>query len=186
MISAALDFIRSEIRDHLGLADSEISLGHLHTLNDSSNAGVRLALVNVTEESTLRNTPHSQRGPSGQVEYREPPLYLNVFLAVAFDFGNYQTDLIRLSETLELFQATRFFDQHSARAANPFPSTLQRLILDLYSADLEQLNQLWGIMGGSYFPSLIYQLRLLRIQGKDPIAGPRVTSLQVHTGVKTS
>lgn len=185
MISDTLDYIRLEIRDHLNVQDAEVSLGHLHSLTETANnPGVRISLVNVTEESTLRNMPHSVRNPSGQIEYQEPPVHLNLFIVMAFDFGNYQTDMIRLSETLELFQSKRFFDRGNQRPENPFPAILQRLIFDLHSSDFEQLNHLWGVMGGTYFPSLIYRVRLVRIQSEERVAGPHITTLQVDTGFR--
>jgi hypothetical protein len=185
MISDAIDYIRREIRDHLGITDGQASIGHLHSLTETnSNPGVRIALVNVTEETTLRNSTHALRSPSGQVEYQEPPVFLNLFLVIAFDFGTYDTDLIRLSETIELFQSKRFFDQGNERATNPFPAALQRLVFDLHCTDFEQLNHLWGIMGGTYFPSVIYKVRLVRVQAEDRLAGPQITRLQVNTGFK--
>jgi hypothetical protein len=185
MISDALDYIRREVREHLNIADAQVTLGSLHALLDNNTSpGVRIALVNVTEESTLRNLPHSQRTVAGQVEYQEPPVSLNLFLVLAFDFGTYQTDIIRLSESIELFQSKRYFDAGNQRPANPFPATLQRLIFDLHSSDFEQLNHLWGIMGGTYFPSVIYKVRMLRVQADERLAGPQITSLQVNTGFK--
>lgn len=186
MINDALDYIRTEVRDYLGISDTQVTIGHLHTLSAQDvNPGVRLALVNVDQETSLRNLPHSQRSPSGGIEYQQPPLYVNCYVMMAFDFGTYQTDLIRLSETIELFQSRRYFDSSNERPANPFPANLERLIFDLHSADFEQLNHLWGILGGTYFPSALYKIRLVKVQANEQLAGPEITSITVNSRFKT-
>jgi hypothetical protein len=185
LISEALDYIRVEVRDYLSVTDAEVSTGHLHSLSsDALNPGVRIALVNVGQETTTRNAPHVVRNASGLTEYQEPPVYLNCHLMFAFDFSAYQTNMIRLSETIELFQSKRFFDASNERPANPFPSGLDRLVFDMCSPEFEQLNHIWGVLGGVYLPSILYKVRLLKIQSDQTIAGPEVTSLHVQTGFK--
>ncbi|WP_432695145.1 DUF4255 domain-containing protein [Marinobacterium sp. YM272] len=187
MISDALDYIRVELRDYLSIADAEISVGHLHNLvNHETSPGLRIGLVNVSEEATLRNLPHSQRSPGGQVEYQQPPVHLNCFVMFAFDFGTYQTDLIRLSQSIEMFQAKRYWDSTNQRAENPFPANLDRLLFELNSTDFEQLNHLWGILGGTYFPSVLYKMRLIKVQADEQQEGPEITSIEVNTEVKVS
>jgi hypothetical protein len=181
-----LDYIRVEVRDRLAVNDAEVSIGHLHELASRDiNPGVRIALVNVGQEPTLRNTSHVIRNAAGMTEYQEPPVFLNCHLVFAFDFAAYQTSMIRLSETIEFFQGKRFFDSSNQRATNAFPATLERLIFDLCSPDFEQLNNIWGVLGGTYMPSILYKVRLIRVQSDDTIAGPEITSLQVKTGFKT-
>lgn len=185
VISDALDYIRVEVRDYLSVTDAEVSTGHLHQLTmDSVNPGVRIALINVVQEATLRNSSHVTRNASGLTAYQEPPVYLNCHLMFAFDFSAYQTNMIRLSETIELFQSKRFFDSGNERATNPFPANLDRLVFDMCSLEFEQLNHIWGILGGTYMPSVLFKVRLVKVQADETLAGPEVTSIQVETGFK--
>lgn len=185
MIDEALGFIRREVREHLQISDAQVDIGHIHELRENQTAdGVRIALVNISEEPNLRNTPHVVRSPTGSVEYQEPAVYLNAWLLIAFEFSQYDTSLLRLSQTVELFQSKRFFDASNQRAANPFPDTLQRLVFEMHSADFEQLNHLWGILGGTYFPSVVYQMRVVKVQANERQVGPEITHLEVNTRLK--
>ncbi|WP_185231385.1 DUF4255 domain-containing protein [Teredinibacter franksiae] len=185
MIGDAIAYIRREVRDYLGVTDTEVSSGPLHDLSGRDlNPGVRIALVNVGAEPTLRNTSHVKRSLSGQNQYLEPPVFVNCHLMFAFDFSSYQSNLIRLSDTIEFFQQKPFFEPENARVENPFPAGLGRLVFDMCSMDFEQLNHLWGILGGAYIPSVLYKVRLIRLQAGTAIDGPEVTSIQVSTGFK--
>ncbi len=187
MISDALDYIRIEVRDYLSITDAEAGIGHLHDLaKDVVNPGVRISLVNLGQENTLRNTPHVARNDSGLSEYKEPPIYLNCYLMFAFGFTSYQTSLIRLSECIELFQSKRFFEAANERTENPFPGNLNRIIFDMCSPDFEQLNHIWGVLGGTYFPSVLYKVRLVKVHSNETLSGPEITSLQINTGFKSS
>jgi hypothetical protein len=46
---------------------------------------------------------------------------------------------------------------------------------------MEALNHLWGVLGGAYFPSAVYKVRLVRIQRDVSLAGPEITTIQVET-----
>ena len=41
-----------------------------------------------------------------------------------------------------------------------------KLIFDLYSPTLEEVNHLWGTLGGKQYPSVLYKLRMLELQFK--------------------
>jgi hypothetical protein len=52
---------------------------------------------------------------------------------------------------------------------NAPPNTLDRLqgfklIFDLYSASIEEVNNLWGTLGGRQYPFVLYTLRMLDLQ----------------------
>jgi hypothetical protein len=38
------------------------------------------------------------------------------------------------------------------------------LSLDLFSLNFEQINHLWSTIGGKYFPSALYKVRLVTIE----------------------
>ncbi|RCU50552.1 DUF4255 domain-containing protein [Corallincola holothuriorum] len=180
MIADALEYIRREVREYLSLADTEVTLGHAHELKDIGSAGVRLTLVSLAEESALRNQSHTVR-TLNSFEYQQPPVLLNLFLLISFDFSQYETSLLRLSQTVERFQSQRYFDHNNASDPNLWPAGLERLVFDLHNVGFEQLNQLWGVLGGSYYPSILYKVRLVKIQAQESVSGPEITSMQVNT-----
>ena len=64
---------------------------------------------------------------------------------------------------------------------NPFPQTLEKIIFDIYNLDFEKLNHLWGVLGCSYFPSVLYKVRLIKVQADISAPGPEITTIQVDT-----
>lgn len=182
MINDAVDYIRREVRNYLGVDDTEVILDNVHVLKESqNNTGVYISLVNVEEETTLRNSPHTIR-ENNQVRYKEPPIFLNLYLLFSFEFSDYPASLLRLSQTVELFQNKRAFSAENEASGNPFPSTLELLVFDLYNMSFEQLNHLWGIQGGAYFPSVLYKVRLVKVQRDESVEGPEITTIQVDSG----
>ena len=182
MINDALEFIRREIRDQLAIDDAEVILDHAHRLKETSwSNGVILSLVNIEEETVLKNTSPQTRF-NDKPAYRQPPLFLNLYLLMAFEFGNYTTSLLRLTEVIEHFQNRPVFAAAGQSPANPFPAGLEKLIFDFYNLSFEQLNHLWAVFGGAYFPSVLYKVRMIKIQADEMIEGPEIKRVRVDTG----
>jgi len=182
MISDAMEYIRREVVAYLGIGNGDVVAGYIHLLKeDNTTRGLYMSLVNLEEEATLRNTSHAIRHPDNTVTYREPPLFLNVYLLFAANFSNYDTSLLRLSQTIELFQSKRMFEAANASAANPFPITLEKLIFDFYNLNTEQLNNLWSVLGGAYLPSVVYKMRMVRVQRDESVSGPPITTIRVDS-----
>jgi hypothetical protein len=183
MIADALDFTRRQLRAYLNVADAEVIVNSARTLVEKDNPpGAYLSVINVQEESALRNLSHVERR-SGQSHYVEPPVHLNVFVLIAFEFQTYDTSLVHLSKAVELFQHRRWFSAatQAGPGAIPFPATLEKLVFDLVNMNFEELNNLWGVLGGSYFPSVVYKVRMVRVQASTAMPAPEITTIQLDT-----
>ena len=184
MIDDALEYIRKEIREDLNLADQEVMIDNLHVLKDETNAeAAYVSLVNLQEEAALKNTEHFVR-QNGKVHYKEPPVHLNLYVLLAFEFDSYETSLLRLSQTIELFQNKRHFSGANERPGNPFPAALDKLVFDFHNVDFEQLNHLWGVLGGAYFPSVLYKVRLVQVQRDETLVGPEILTVEVESTLR--
>ncbi len=179
MIAPAVLFLRDVLGRRLGIP-GEVKVDSAVTLVEEGAQGVTISLINLEEEAALRNLPVTLR-PDGQTFRQEPPVHLNLYLLFAFEFGDYETTLIRLGQTAELFQEHRWFgpETQGAPGAVAFPAGMDRIVMDLHGMNFEALNNLWSILGGTYRPSLVYRLRLVRIQAQtrreaDEVAGVRV------------
>ncbi|NLE61578.1 MAG: DUF4255 domain-containing protein [Planctomycetes bacterium] len=182
MINEAVEYVRREVRDHLGVPDQDVFIGDIHALKaDNKKRGIYISLVNLEEENTLKNTSHVIR-QNDRAHYKQPPVHLNLYLLFAFNFEKYDVSLLRLSETIELFQSKPVLSSETATAGNPFPTTLEKLIFDFHDLNLEQLSYLWGILGGAYLPSALYKVRMIRVQADTAAAAPEITSIRVDTG----
>lgn len=182
MINEALEYVRRELRDHLEVTDSEVTIESARVLADSEAAdGALITLINIEEEPTLRNTPHRVE-VAGRPMRREPSVFMNLYVQFSFDFQNYGTSLLHLSNTIALFQNRRFLSAENASPANPFPEGLDRLIFEHHNMSFEALNNLWSIMGGSLFPFVMYKLRMVELRDDAPdVAADPVTLIQVDT-----
>ncbi len=186
MIADAVEFIRKEVREHLGVADDEVIINSARKLVEDANPpGAYISVVNVQEETALRNTPHVERR-LGQSHYIEPPVYLNLSLLFAFEFLTYESSLVHLGKTVELFQSRRWFSPatQTGVGAIPFPATLEKLTFEMVNMNFEELNNLWGVLGGAYFPSVVYKVRLVKVQLDDSAAAPEITSIAVDTVIR--
>ena len=78
-----------------------------------------------------------------------------------------------LSRAIKFFQFTNVFDQNSVspgsltnNAPNNPLDRLEtfKLIFDIYSPTIEEVNHLWGTLGGKQYPFVLYTLRLLEMK----------------------
>lgn len=191
MISKALALIVSQLNYYippLAGADevvlSNIALHEAPDQNEMRNKVV-LSLVNIEEESTLKNNPYFQKKTSS-IDYLNPPIYLNLYVLFSANYPqDYDTALIRLSSVIKFFQSRKSFDINSAQ---PLPNQLDLqnpddvdlyITLDLYSMTFEQVNHLWGSLGGKQMPFVMYKVRLVKLQDKKVFKeGPLIEEIQ--------
>lgn len=177
MLVATLEFIRKTLEKHLNDGNVDLSIDSARKLGEQGNpAGIVISLISIQEETALRNTSNVRR-TGVKAEYLEPPVYLNLYLLFAFDFAKYDTSLAHLSRTIELFQAQRWFSAENSVAANPFPAELEKLTFEMVNLGFEELNNLWSVLGGTYLPSAVYKVRLVRIQGATAMEAPEITAI---------
>ena len=134
------------------------------------------SMVNIREEKTLKNVPAYQRNDATlRVIYRNPPLFLNFHILVVATHATYSNALLVLSRAIKFFQFQNVFDQNSVSPGsltknaptNPLDQLETfKLIFDIYSPTLEEVNHLWGTLGGKQYPFVLYTLRLLEMQFK--------------------
>jgi len=186
MIHEALAYVRRELRDRLPVADAEVMIESARVLANQNNAqGAYITLVNVEEEPALRNLPTVER-IGGVLQRQEPPIHLNIYLLFSFEFQTYETSLLHLSNTIGLFQEKRVYTAATASVTNPFPAGLEKLIFELHNTNFEALNNLWGVMGGAYFPSVIYKVRMVRIQAAQQGPADEITTIDFNTSQKAA
>ena len=183
MILDSLTFLRQELSFELSLNINEVLIQNLQVLKQSNNAnGIYISLFNIEQENILKNTPHYVQ-VNNQIRYKEPPVYLNLFVLFAFEFSDYGTSLQRMSDTVEYLQSKHWFSAENERPANPFPSGLNKMVLELFSLNFEQMNHIWSVLGGDHYPSVMYKLRLIKLQRDIDIAGPEITTISVNSSV---
>jgi hypothetical protein len=105
--------------------------------------------------------------------YENPPTFLNFLILVTATHANYTDALLVLSRAIRFFQFKNVFTQDSVDPAsittNAPPNALDRLqefklIFDLYSPSIEEVNNLWGALGARQYPSVLYMMRMLDLK----------------------
>jgi hypothetical protein len=184
MISHALTIVINELDKHL--ADTyvlgnpiKVELGNLaegFAAGGDAREKLILSMVNIKEEKTLKNLPNYVRNDiTLSTLYENPPVFLNFQILVTATHANYTNALLVLSRAIRFFQYKNVFTQdnvepRSITTNRPIDQLDQlesfKLIFDLYSPSMEEVNHLWGTLGGKQYPFVLYMLRMLDLKFK--------------------
>ncbi len=160
----------------------DVSLENISTIDISGSVGseddkIIMSVVNVEEEKTQRYSETFSRTSipvNGQQEQaiiqHNPTVFLNLYVLFSCHQKNYQKSLNNISKVIHFFQRWNIFiSKESAFLTNAnnvevvadFPEGMEKLIFELYSLSFEQMNHLWGILGGKYIPAVLYKVRFI-------------------------
>ncbi|MES3020490.1 MAG: DUF4255 domain-containing protein [Pseudomonadota bacterium] len=185
MITHALSIVVNELNRHLleygPAVTPSVELGNIAEGFKASAGGngvsrevLNLSIVNIKEEKSLRNLPHVTRDMVTKTAlYENPPVYLNFQILIVATHVNYTGALLMLSRAIRFFQLTNAFTETSVAPAsitnnaplNPMDRLSRfRLVFDLISPTMEEVNHLWGTLGGKQYPFVLYMMRVLDLQ----------------------
>jgi len=184
VIKTILRYIENEINQSVTPSAEKFAiLGNISRLESgggASNADLQdkviLTLVNIDEEKTLKNNPHYVRDGEALLK-RNPTLFLNLYVLISCGADDYETALSKISYVIGFFQSKHVFTPENAEAAFP-DEHVEKIIMDMFSMNFEQVNHLWGIMGGKYIPSVLYKMRLVPVQEDRGKGGPVVREIK--------
>lgn len=188
MISHALTIVMNELDKHLNdvykpanqAASPQVRLGNLAE-GFATNSGslprnmLYLSVVNIKEEKTLKNLPNRTSNETTlKVTYENPPVFLNFLILMAATHTDYTNALSVLSRAIRFFQCRNVFTEDNVAPESIASSIINpldqlesfKLIFDLYSPTMEEVNHLWGTLGGKQYPFVLYMLRLLDLKFK--------------------
>lgn len=171
MIDKALNFIVGELNSVL-LARFQ-SNENLAVLSSVSNPDgtlppgienkIVLSLVNVEREAAANGGSWPMRGGGPEVFGRvSPPLALNLLLLITASFSsNYGEALKVLGSAMGFFQGKPSFNAQNSAS---FPTEMEKLSMELVNLSIQEVNNVWAILGAKYMPSVIYKMRMLVLQ----------------------
>lgn len=184
MISHALTIVINELDKHLTDTyvlgnPTKVELGNLaegFVTGGDSREKLILSMVNIKEEKTLKNLPNYSRNDiTLNTVYENPPVFLNLQILITATHANYTNALLVLSRAIRFFQFKNVFTQDNVEpvsiTTNAPSNQLDqlesfKLIFDLYSPTMEEVNHLWGTLGGKQYPFVLYMLRMLDLKFK--------------------
>ncbi len=202
MIGLALKLLRDELSEYIvaqkGAGDpivkDDIILHNIAMLeSDTSgdlNNKIVITLVNTEEESTLKNSANIIKTTTG-IQYVEPAVFLNLYILISTTLGEdlldaYEFALNRLALVVQFFQSKKSFTVknspfNSISTDVNIPQELKdelKLNIELYTLTFEQINHLWGSLGGKQVPFAMYKVRLVRIQENTRQDAPLIETIR--------
>ena len=187
MISHGLTIVINELKKHLEdvynvpSSGEVVQLGNLaEGITSAGGSGgiargkLIFSVVNIKEEKTLKNLPNIVRNDiTLRATYENPPVFLNFQILITATDSGYSNALLMLSRAIRFFQSKNVFTQDDVSPAsistNAPANLLDRLesfklIFDLYSPSMEEVNHLWGTLGGKQYPFVIYMMRMIDLK----------------------
>ncbi|MCF6350636.1 MAG: DUF4255 domain-containing protein [Flavobacteriaceae bacterium] len=186
MIFEILQVITEEINTFFG--GNSISLeniANIDTETDGDTSGVILTLLNMQEEFALKNIANTYINRN-EVAYKNPKVNLNLYILFCANNATYIESLKSISKVIQFFQGKRVFTQ--ANSTFEHTSEMQNLknfkfIIDLYTPSFEELNFIWGTLGGKQYPSVLYKISSIEIE-RNTLIGKGKLITEINKNVK--
>lgn len=171
MIHAAVSHIANQLNQFLkrtfDLGEDVVVLSNLleqdGTVAPNINNKLVVFLVNVEKDPVA---PRQANIGSFDLSSSYPPLFLNLYVMVAGNFGssNYPEALKYLSNAASFFQRQPVFDH---QITPELDRRISKLALDIENLNFQDLSSLWGALSGKYLPSILYKVRMVTFDSGD-------------------
>jgi hypothetical protein len=158
IVSAFVSQLNEFIRNELGLADDIVIASNLMDIKGGAlmqiDNKVCVFVQNIEEEKLLKNTSfHSNNGMASQ-------MFINIYVVFAANFPepNYQEALRYVSLVIEFFQGKPLFDRSNTPE---LPTSVDKVAVEFFNQSIQDLNNLWSLIGAKYVPSVVYKVKTL-------------------------
>lgn len=178
MIFQATDIIRSELTNN-GIGAELGNIGEILSSNThSADTNIIISLINIQEDRVSRDPKNFIRNGT-EVIYKNPAvnLYLTLLFTSVREIGGYGLALQSLQNLIGFFQRKYVFDHSNTPALDP---GIDKLILDMISMNVEQLQLLWSMLGGKYHPSIAYKMRMVTIDSLSDLTGTPISEISFN------
>lgn len=183
MIETALTLLRDELisfinsKNNTAVTGDDVVLDNIGFFEASKETDpldnkIVITLVNIEEESTLKNQSALRRPFTNTAAFQNPPVYLNLYVLFTCTYTGERykrAALVALSYIIRFVQSKNSFSVNSTSATISDSDLAQddtlnlKFTLELYTLTFEQINHLWGSLGGRQMPFAMYKLRLVAI-----------------------
>jgi len=161
MLYPAIENIQRILNDTITPTAAIANVVDIVNGNDGQNdADIVISLVNIEEVRLARDQQYVVR-VDDQLLPKHPPVHLDISLLFTAYGAGYENNIKNLQEVIAFFQQRPVFS--STEIAEFAADGIERLTMELVTLGLEQLQQLWSMLGGKYQPSVLYKMRMLTI-----------------------
>lgn len=176
MIFEVIQIIAEQVNnylDEIGLEKTVVpeNIAFLESQNENVATNledkVALTLINLDEEATLKNFPNHAIEDSKTI-YKNSIINLNLYLLFSANRTAYINSLNDISKIIAFFQGKKIFTQANTiyNRNNVAMTNIDnfRFSVELYTPTFEELNYIWGTLGGKQFPSALYKVSMIQIE----------------------
>ncbi len=186
MLEHVLSFLKDQLNSYVlvktGAQSFEVVFLQPRNQKEVSlqNDAITTLLVNLEEDCTFRSgAAYDRMPPQVSNSYKNPNLYLNLYVLFAANFTDYSQSLKFLSLIIKFFQSHRLFDRDNSPTLS---SEIEKLTLELVNLPFTEQREVWAALGMSYMPSVIYKVRMVVFTDADTVEiGSDVTDKEVST-----
>ena len=108
-------------------------------------------------------------------------LYLTLLFTSVRHESGYGIALQNVQRVIEFFQQKYVFDHTNTAGID---DGIEKLVLDMVSFNMEQLHQLWSMLGGKYHPSVAYRVRMITVDSITDKQGPLIKEIETYHHLK--
>lgn len=168
MFAAAVGYLRNRLNDRLvptGSSEDEVLLSSISqadgTMVPEADQKLMMFVLNI-ERDVMPGSRGAALSSGSSVLESHRPLHFNIYTMVASCAAGkfYAGGLEKLSKAAAFFQSHPVFDHANSPDLDP---RIDRLTLQIENVELSTVSHLWGVLGGSYRPSLLYKVRMVTI-----------------------
>lgn len=174
MIFNAIDILQRELSES-GLSVEMGNIGEILSSGDLGAGNIIISLINI-EENRISRDPQAYIRVGDEMIKKNPAVHLNLSLLFTSTRPGYTQALLDIQQVIAFFQHKSLFDHLNTALLH---EGIEKLILEMTSLNLEQLQQLWSMLGGKYHPSIVYKVRMVTIDSVSDETGPLIT--QIHS-----
>lgn len=170
MIYHALNITVAKLNEYIklkfNLREDQLALCNLidqdGSLAPQDSTKLIASLVNIERETAMGVIPNISSTQNRKHTMTNAPVNLNIYMLITTISGgkNYPEALKFLSAVIEFFQINLVLNSKNTPQLN---NNIDKLSYEIINLDFNQLNQLWGSIGGKYMPSVLYKMRMISI-----------------------
>ena len=191
ILTKKLDFYLRSASDNLEETQDIATLGNIAFAELSSDQNhqnlvdqVVVSLISVEEDPSLKNQRHFVK-KNDHFQKQNPKVFANLNILIsAYYPDEYNNSLKMLNRVVQFFQGEnilRYKDSPLPELAQVNNIETLEVNLEMISLSFEQLNHLWGNLGGKIVPSVLYKARVVAIEREAPLStGPAITHIKIN------
>lgn len=131
--------------------EKKVLLGNLIDQNGRPNGQgmdkIICSLVNIQKDQSIsKNTGRT---------LHSPPVHVNINVLFAANFNDYVTGLKWISDILAYFDGKPVFTTQNTPG---MPPEISKVTAEMVNLNIEELSNLWSVLGGKYLPGILYKL----------------------------